>query len=615
MCILTSQIVIDRYGKDTGRMIGNALKIVGCTSCGIQKLSHEYREIQKEKVWNQWHDIYGYTSDEFGEIFYDKFTQDPMIKETFRQTPNMAMQRSRFVHQLNATLIRITGGNDVEIRRMLLELGALHRIAFNVGLREMLSFIDPFKETLKEMLGKTLWRSDTADSWAYVSSVIVNYMLVGWTLGITVLDNRPQDQQMPIDGVFDPNVLRELRADSRNEYNKFFQLFAKEASPGEGSGKASARYLDTVNRILDEPDATLIRDQIHALGRRHSKYHGVTIEVIASSAKSWMALAKQAFGSRFSDVIALNWARLWELIATGMSAEYMGSKLTPSLQEMIAPYRSESQPTNMLKQPTKTKIVLTVTEKTVHPQDVCLIRFQSSEPVKIKAGNFTKLRFHLPNGKTLSRYYSAASIPCPLKGTSEEFEYLVKEVKSGKVSPFLVRDLAVEDTCEFLTVGGSFVLPQPADGTNRLMISAGVGIVAFMSAIRYVVKLVEHGLVKQKITLALIHSERYATYPFLDELLDIWRRFSNHELFSFDLTLCFTGRKANNEALAMLGNGVRMGRVDRGLLEDVRQKFPDPSELPVYACGPRGFQKIVRETLLKELGHKRSKVHLEFFDL
>ena len=72
-------------------------------------------------------------------------------------------------------------------------------------------------------------------------------------------------------------------------------------------------------------------------------------------------------------------------------------------------------------------------------------------------------------------------------------------------APYIVSNMALNDSCELLTVAGGFVLPKPANGVRRLMVSAGVGIVAFMSVIRSVAALADQGLVKQKIRLALIH--------------------------------------------------------------------------------------------------------------
>ena len=73
-------------------------------------------------------------------------------------------------------------------------------------------------------------------------------------------------------------------------------------------------------------------------------------------------------------------------------------------------------------------------------------------------------------------------------------------------APYIVNTMALNDSCELLlTVAGGFVLPEPADGVMRLMVSAGVGIVAFMSGICSVAALADQGLVKQKIRLALIH--------------------------------------------------------------------------------------------------------------
>jgi ferredoxin-NADP reductase len=460
------------------------------------------------------------------------------------------------------------------------------------------------------MLGKTNWRIHTADAWSYAMNIVRNYLLIGWSCGVSILEAESSIQlgHQPIKP-FDGAALKKFRASNSDKWDHFFALIGKEI---DGGCCLSA----TVNRLIDEPDVSIARDHINALGRRHRVYHGLTIEALASISHKWMSLAKTAFGTLFTPAVALDWALLWELVATGMWPEYKTNKLSRTLEQLTSPYGAVTA-----KAPPKAaKPVLTLKEKVEYPQDVAILRFHSNVPVKMRAGQFVKLRFHLPGETSAkSRFYSVASNPNPVTHAVEEFEFLVKEVKQGKVSPFLVRELSPEDTCELLTVAGGFSLPEPVCGSNRLMISAGVGIVAFMSKLRYAVALAENGLVRDKISLALIHSERHLSFPFLNELMMMAKRYWNNEKFSFDFTLCIT-RPDVLETIARVRENcpwmtVKSQRVDKEILSTTRDKFSDPSKLPVYGCGPRTFQKMVRETILKELGHNRKLMNLEFFDL
>jgi ferredoxin-NADP reductase len=202
-----------------------------------------------------------------------------------------------------------------------------------------------------------------------------------------------------------------------------------------------------------------------------------------------------------------------------------------------------------------------------------------------------------------------------------ELQFLVKEVPSGLVSPFLVQDLSVDDTCELLTTAGNFLFMQPPQVTNRLMVSGGVGIVSFMSVIRSVAMQARKGLLHEKVKFALIHSEKTCSnLPYLEEILGLSEAFGpgQHDWFWFDFTLCCTAEKSevfDDLVSKRTGSHFVEKRADEALLQCTIQKFPHPVETHVYACGPGVFQKAIREIFLKKLGHSRSLIHLEFFDL
>ena len=117
------------------------------------------------------------------------------------------------------------------IRPMLLQLGARHRVYYKIGKSEMLLIFNPIMETVKEMLGRSRWaQDDTADSWAYVIAIIMQFMMVGWDCGEPVLGKSLGDSSGQFEHVHVTNskALRDFRDASREDFGKFFSLFAKE---------------------------------------------------------------------------------------------------------------------------------------------------------------------------------------------------------------------------------------------------------------------------------------------------------------------------------------------------------------------------------------------------
>ena len=610
--------VEDRMSRESGLKLGNALMTAACALFGIDQLTGTFRAIQRERVWDQWGDIYRFSHYEFGERFYELFTRNPVIAQVFLTVATM--QRLRFVHQLNAVLIRINEDTDEVIRPLLVNLGAVHCVHHMIGSREMSMFGEPLLQSIQEMLGRSNWRDETADAWAYVANLLQQYMMVGWTCGMGVLRKTAIAKKRAIPTAVNRQILRKFRDESsREDFARFFAAFAaavqgiKGAKVSANVATAAKRYLDCINKILDETDTTVALDRIHSLGRRHREYHGVDkVGVLATAAKSWMSEASFVFGKRFSEDVAVEWALLWEVLATSIVPQY--ESVAPTLEELVAPHLSTQQ---VATKPKKT--TLTLQERIDQENNTVLFRFSASPPVVHKAGHFAKLRWKM-DGKNVSRFYSIASCPNPATGEASMLEFLVKEAPGGRISPYLVNEFMPPSTCEVLTTAGSFVMDLSSGTTQRLMVSAGVGIVAFVSAIRSVVSHIRHDSLQSKVVLSLIHSERIVPFPFMNELLDISNEFGadQHDKFRFDFSFCFTGHERVNvsklEADYPLLK-VYQERVGQPILESALHQFSAPAETAIYICGPGVFQRTVRETFLKKMGHSRKLMHLEFFDL
>lgn len=568
-----------------------------------------YRSVQKDLVWDQWDQVYRFAREDCGERLYEIFTADDYGKAMFART-NMKRQREVFVHQLNSTLIRINESNGSVLRTLLIESGHIHRERHRVESKAMMGFEEPLKQAVSEMLGRTLWRRRALDSWSYVVRAIFSrYMLVGWACG----SDRKSE-------VLDWKLLREFRDCNDTKYQIFFHRFAKSmGSAGllhteSDVSTAATRYMTAVNCILDEPDSLAAVDRVEALTRRHQKFHGVSQSAFSEAGKLWINCATDTFGGKLNKYAKLHFARFWDLLS--FAGTTTGVSLVKELKLHEDNLGESQRKLQDLNQADVT--VLTLQEKIFCAKDMVILRFKSSKPVPQRGGQFVKLRIKIGNNHA-SRFYSVASAPDPATDTSDDLEFLIKEVKGGKVSPFLIHDISPETRVEYLTTAGSFALPNPIDGCKRIMISAGVGIVAFISAIRSVVKMAEANMLTKKVHLSLVHSERTLELPVIDELVEISNAYDkNNDYFQFDITLCCTGKSldaAKTESLRSRCPKFFLERAGSSIFLSALNEFSVPKEVPLYACGPKVFQKMVRETFLKDFGHPRKLVNLEFFDL
>lgn len=566
-----------------------------------------FRQVQKDLVWDQWDQIYRHTAAECGECFYEFFTRDQKTKTMFART-NMKRQREVFVHQLNATLIRINEPNDSVLKPMLIQLGHVHRQRHFIESSVIISFEVPLKQAVSYMLGQTNWRRRAVDAWSYaLRAIITRYMLVGWALG--------SDQK---DAVIDWNYLRQFRDSNTTLYHIFFQCFAKSVAGlfhGESDfAKAAFRYMDAVNSIFDDSDSLAAVDRVEAIARRHKTYHAVSAAHFREGGKIWIGCATEVFGDKFDQKAKLQFARFWDLLTfsrlTALSLERAVNSV--DLIPQGTPRKTGEIPGQ------EETVILTLQSKTLFAEDMAILRFKSSKPVPHLGGQFVKLRIKFED-RTLSRFYSVASASDPKTDTSMELEFLIKEVKGGKASPYLIHKITHGTEVEYLTTAGSFALPKPVDDCRRIMFSAGVGIVAFLSALRTVAKMAEAKMLIKKVHLSLVHTERTLELPVINELIEMSEKYHrDHAYFRFDLAFCFTGKSLDATRIDSLRSrcpSLYLERINVKIMSAALKEFSIPIETPMFACGPRVFQKLVRETFLKDLGHPRKLINLEFFDL
>ena len=641
------EAINDLSSNSIADTLRTTLFIVAASQFGYEQLVSTLRDRQKELVETQWAEIFRFSSDDFSTLFYETFTKDLMVAHLFQNTP-LRMQAKLFVHQLNSFMIRLNEDEDSVMRPALVELGARHRV-YGVGSRELAIFSDVLMDVVAAMLGKSHWRSTTIDAWSYTLQMITTNMTVGWTFGVGLLNETTDNiakRKTSKSVVMDLGAIRKLRKEAPRDFSRFFEQFAEALGDSSGHGGdpkiAASRYEEGTKKILEESDTNLIMDRIFAMGRRHRVFHGFgNSALLGQMAYSWMSIASTVFGEKFAGDVVVEWGLLWESIAFSMSPSHKKNQKCPSLQMLIEPHLPKNASIKMKADP----IELTLKERTHCGNNTVLLTFEASQPLSQKAGQFAKLRWKLDGDRTVSRYYSIASCPDPTTQTSSEIQFFIKKVEGGRLSPYLVEECFPPASCQVLTTAGTFVLEKSKTDTRRLMVSAGVGIVAFISAIRSVVArnaVLEDtssdpetvkkreailsrdpDVLHRQLHLSLVHSERNVMdFVFLTELTDILRQFGSgdHPRFHFSLTLLHTGKSVSSKELQDLQTRnpllkLYQRRVDRSILESSLQEFANPTNTPVYACGPGIFQRSIRDTILKQMGHSHKLLSLEFFDL
>lgn len=249
-------------------------------------------------------------------------------------------------------------------------------------------------------------------------------------------------------------------------------------------------------------------------------------------------------------------------------------------------------------------------------------------------------------GKNKTRFYSIASAPA-VAGPTASIELCIKEVPGGIVSPFVVGgEFVPPSSCDLILSAGHFVLPHPLKRVKRVLISGGVGIVAFISIIRSAADMCRAGVLREQISLVLLHSERTLSFPFREDLVALSNEFGGEQssLFFFKLILCITRTsrgevenfsrdnaniEANSErptkdtiqsAIGSL-SADKMRRTKTNRPARLLQKQESVSQqilniLPeVFMCGPGAFQKDIRRHLLLGCGFPKKLLHQEFFEL
>ncbi len=211
---------------------------------------------------------------------------------------------------------------------------------------------------------------------------------------------------------------------------------------------------------------------------------------------------------------------------------------------------------------------------------------------KFTQGQYLTLKLNV-GGEEIRRSYSICSNPY----TDNELRVAVKEVKDGKGSTMINRNLKVGDHVEVMTPMGNFYsLLSGANKKHYVLFAGGSGITPMMSIIKSVLYVEK----QSKITLVYANRDE-ASVIFGTELVKL------QELHKEKLSIHFVYDTPKNPIDALYSGMLTTEKVG-ALLE----KFQLQSADEVFICGPAPLMETIKN-VLKAKNVKDEKVHIEYF--
>ncbi|MBN2367909.1 oxidoreductase [Candidatus Woesearchaeota archaeon] len=207
--------------------------------------------------------------------------------------------------------------------------------------------------------------------------------------------------------------------------------------------------------------------------------------------------------------------------------------------------------------------------------DVKTFRLQPEHKLDFIPGQFVNIYVNI--GKLVKRSYSIASSP-----SKEYIDLTIKKVQGGKLSPHMHDKVKIGDKINISYPEGRFTFSE--EDTNLVFVSAGCGIVPFMSIMRYSTE----KKLNQKIIL-LYSSKTAQDIVYREELKSLEKENSNIKVFHTITREEWDGHT---------------GRIDEAF---IKETVGDIQKSTFYLCGSLEFVRTLVE-ILKEMGVQREKI-------
>ncbi len=208
-----------------------------------------------------------------------------------------------------------------------------------------------------------------------------------------------------------------------------------------------------------------------------------------------------------------------------------------------------------------------------------------------KQGQYITLRMQI-DGKEERRSYSLCSSP----HTEKEWRVAIKEVKGGKVSTYINRNLKVGDQIDVMTPMGSFHSVLMGGASKKyVLVAGGSGITPMLSILKSVL------YVEKKSTVTLIYANKNeASTIFKSEIDQIA---ATHP----QLKVVYVFEEPSTQ-ISDLQTGIITTEKGKALLEN----FGGVNADEYFVCGPGPMMDNVKG-VLEGLKIAKEKIHIEYF--
>ena len=221
------------------------------------------------------------------------------------------------------------------------------------------------------------------------------------------------------------------------------------------------------------------------------------------------------------------------------------------------------------------------------------VPMQLAVEYQYKQGQYLTLKLK-HNGEEIRRSYSVCTSPFAEK----ELRIAIKEVKDGRASTYINRQLKAGDVVEVMTPMGNFHSPlSGANKKNYVLFAGGSGITPMMSILKSVL------YIEKQSTITLIYANRNEESTiFKNEIEKIVADNKDRVkvVFVYDapkqpLAELYTGILTPSKVKAIIENHVGL---------NLNNDF--------FVCGPGPMMENVKQ-VLEELKIEKEKIHIEYF--
>lgn len=249
--------------------------------------------------------------------------------------------------------------------------------------------------------------------------------------------------------------------------------------------------------------------------------------------------------------------------------------------------------------------VLDVRRETQDAVSILLAYPEDRSAFSFLPGQYVTVRW-LFSGKEERRSYSISSVP-----DDPYLAITIKEVKGGKVSPILCRDVKAGDTLDILPPEGRFVASFGPDTKRKIyLFGAGSGITPLMSILRHALE------TEPRSQVILLYGSRAEDQIIFRKELDALASKYQGQLFVYHT---LSRPDGENWLTSLLGSRKKSawsgwrGRVDAGKIKDLLTLHPlTQKEDLFFICGPGEFIVTVDKVLI-EAGIPEEAIRKEYF--